>query len=393
MSSALLRLQPDDRLVALLREGHARAFDEISRRYRAALVRFACAFVPDSRAEDVVQEAMLRAHDALLDGDAEVALRPWLYRIVRNGAISERRTIRPYEEIDDQYDGVPQPPDIVERRERFREVLAGVVDLPDAQREALVSTELEGETHEEIAQRLDTTPGGVRQLVFRARTTLRNGLGLLLPMPLLRVALGFAEGSGAQISAGGAAGGAAAAATGGPLKIGATVAATVAVIGSGASLDLPDSRQGPGGAERSASIAGAAGGGGGAGLTPVAMTASAPAAKSSAAPADQPASPDGSGSGDASQSSGDEPAGTGGGGGGGGNDVAPAPDPPPAAQPPPPKPPPPPPQQPAPSGSPPPPGGHVSMDGTDCPPESDDSGYASATAPTGTSPTGPGGHH
>lgn len=369
MSSALLRLQPDDRLVTLLRDGHARAFDEISRRYRTCLVRFACGFVPDSRAEDVVQEAMLRAHDALLDNDAEVALRPWLYRIVRNGAISELRTIRPYEELDDQYDGVPQPPDIVERRERFHQVLAGIENLPAAQRDALVSTELGDESQDVIARRLDTTPGGVRQLVFRARTTLRNGVGLLLPMPVLRFALGLAENSGATISAGGAAGGAAAVA-GGPLKVGATIAATVAVLGSGAALDLPDdSKQGlGGGSERSASIAG---GGSLGDRTPVAVATpvSAPASKSSEISSGEQAPSNDTASADPPQSGGYEPVGTGDGGGGGdGADAPAAANPAPAAQPPPK--PPPPASQPPPSGSPPPPGGHMSMDGADCPPES-----------------------
>ena len=381
MSSALLRLQPDDRLVALLREGHARAFDEISRRYRACLVRFACGFVPDSSAEDVVQEAMLRAHAALLDGDAEVALRPWLYRIVHNGAISERRTIRLHEELDDQYDGVPQPPDIVERRERFRGILAGIVDLPEAQRDALVSTELEGESHDEIARRLDTTPGGVRQLVFRARTTLRNGIGLLLPMPVLRFALGLAVGPGSGISAGGAAGGAGAAA-GGPIKIGATVAATIAVLGSGAALELPSDSKGglDSGSERSASVAGASDGH----RTALAMTpVSALSAKSGVGSGSEAGPSDGAASAGSPQADSGGSAGSGGGGG----DVAgdadqPAESAPPVAQQPPPKPPPPP-SQPPPSSAPPPPGGgaHLSSTGGDCPPPPDGSQLETTSVP------------
>ena len=199
---ALLRLQPDGRLVTLVREGHAQAFDEIGRRYRSPLVRFACAFVPHGRAEDVVQEAMLRAYHALCDSDTEIALRPWLYRIVRNGAISELRTVRPYEQLDEQLDGVPQPPDVLERKDRLRELVAGIGDLPAAQRAALVKSELEGESHEDIARELDTTEGGVRQLIFRARTALRTGIGLLLPMPVLRLLLSAVEAPAAGVTAG-----------------------------------------------------------------------------------------------------------------------------------------------------------------------------------------------
>ncbi len=87
LSDALLAAQTDERLVALTRAGHERAFAAIVERYRRPLVGFARRIAPDSRAEDVVQQALTSAWAALAAG-AEVAhLRGWLHQIVRHEAI------------------------------------------------------------------------------------------------------------------------------------------------------------------------------------------------------------------------------------------------------------------------------------------------------------------
>ena len=136
-----------------------------------------------------MQEALLRAHEALLADDSELSLRAWLYTIVRNGAVSERRKIRPTEQLDENINGVPRPPEIYERNETVRGVVAKLKALPDAQREALVRTELGDQSAEEIASALGTTTGSVGQLVFRARAALRSGVAVVLPMPILRLLL------------------------------------------------------------------------------------------------------------------------------------------------------------------------------------------------------------
>ncbi len=87
LSDALLAAQTDERLVALTRAGHERAFAAIVERYRRPLVGFAGRIAPDSRAEDIVQQALTSAWAALAAG-AEVAhLRGWLHQIVRHEAI------------------------------------------------------------------------------------------------------------------------------------------------------------------------------------------------------------------------------------------------------------------------------------------------------------------
>src|SRR5215207_4961886 len=77
-SITLLRTQSDDRLVALARAGHERAFEAIVERYRRPLLRAARRVLPEGRAEDALQQALLAASRALQRGDEVRDLRAWL---------------------------------------------------------------------------------------------------------------------------------------------------------------------------------------------------------------------------------------------------------------------------------------------------------------------------
>jgi RNA polymerase sigma factor (sigma-70 family) len=189
LSGALLRTQPDTRLAQLAGEGSETAFEEIVRRYRSGLVAFAARIASRDSADDVVQDSMVKAHSALLRGDRPDAPRAWLFKIVRNTALNERRDNRVHEHLDENYDGVEQPPEAADRRRQLGDLVVAMRELPRAQREAIVQRELEGKGHDEIAADLEVSPGAVRQLIFRARSALRSGIGALLPMQLLRAAL------------------------------------------------------------------------------------------------------------------------------------------------------------------------------------------------------------
>jgi RNA polymerase sigma factor (sigma-70 family) len=184
----LLRTQPDEHLIAMARDGATAPFDEIVRRHRPALIAFAGTLAPPSRAEDVVQESLLKAFAALRDGAEPELLRAWLFRIVRNTAIDEQRGLRHHEQLDENYDGVEQPPQALARREQLAALMAAMADLPAAQRDAIVKRELEGRGHEEIGHALDLSPGAVRQLIYRARHTLREAAGTVIPVAVVRAA-------------------------------------------------------------------------------------------------------------------------------------------------------------------------------------------------------------
>ena len=184
--SGLLRTQSDSRLVDLVRAGNDRAFEAIVLRYHRPLLRHCRRLLPAGRAEDAVQQALLRSLEAMRADDRELQLGPWLHRIAHNASIdSLRRMDSHWEELDERMDGVEPTHAAVERRARFHSVMSDVGTLPERQRRALVLRELEGRSYAEIAVTLGVTGDGVRQLLNRARNTMRAAASALVPPALV----------------------------------------------------------------------------------------------------------------------------------------------------------------------------------------------------------------
>ena len=184
--SGLLRTQSDSRLVDLVRAGNDRAFEAIVLRYHRPLLRHCRRLLPAGRAEDAVQLALLRALEAMRADERELQLEPWLHRIAHNAAIdSLRRMDSHWEELDDRMDGVEPTHAAVERRARFHSVMSNMGELPERQRRALVLRELEGRSYAEIATTLGVTGDGVRQLLNRARNTMRAAATAVVPPALV----------------------------------------------------------------------------------------------------------------------------------------------------------------------------------------------------------------
>ena len=182
----VLATQTDARLVDLVRAGYEPAFEAIVTRYRAALLRYVGRFLPRERAEDAVQQSFVSAYEAMLRNDAELNLRPWLYRIAHNTALNVLRDRgMHHEELHEGIDGVERPEQALERAQGLRDVLTAVQALPERQRDAIVLRELEGRSYDEIALKLGVSGGSVRQLLNRARHTLRAGATAVLPVGLV----------------------------------------------------------------------------------------------------------------------------------------------------------------------------------------------------------------
>lgn len=182
MSSRLLRSQSDERLVELTRAGHAEAFEAIVGRYRRPLLRYCERLLPESQAEDAVQDVLTRAHAALERTEGEMHLRAWLYRIAHNASISVlRQRVATLEPLTEDLDGVERPDQAFERSQDFRDLIASVQALPEQQRNAITLRELEGRSYEEISAALGVSEGAVQQLVHRARTKLRAAAAAVMP--------------------------------------------------------------------------------------------------------------------------------------------------------------------------------------------------------------------
>ena len=187
--ASLLRLQSDERLAELAANGHEAAFDAIVDRYRTPLTRYCAGIIGPSRAEDAVQQALINAHDALQRTDEVRHLRSWLYRIAHNSALNVLRAVRDDVPLDAASGAAAVAEDgpaaTFERSERFRATVDALQELPERQRAALVLRELEGRSHEEIAETLGVTSGAARQHLMRARVALRGAVTAITPYPLI----------------------------------------------------------------------------------------------------------------------------------------------------------------------------------------------------------------
>lgn len=238
-----LRAQSDRRLVGLVRDGYEAAFDEIMRRYAGQLRRYAGAIV-GGRAEDVTQEAFSKALQALRRDGAEIELRPWLYRIVRNTALNDIRDRRPAAlALSDGIVGHHGVAEEVERREEVAELIDRLRALPEAQRAAIVMRELEGLGHDEIASALGISDGAARQAIHRARTALRTGLGMAVPLPVLKAMLDGGASQPAEMAAGGAGAGILIKAATATVLIAGTFGAGVALHEAGQTKAPPETGQ------------------------------------------------------------------------------------------------------------------------------------------------------
>src|SRR4051812_20742201 len=195
---SMLAAMGDDTLVGLIAAGSDDAFAALVDRYRPRLVRFARGFVSGGTAdaEDVVQDALVRAVRALRNGSRPDALGPWLHRITRNCALdlNASRRRHPVVELVDHagWEGlIAEDADTaVERSLGVRGLVADVGRLPDTQRSALVLRELEGRSYADIADELDVTVPAVKSLLVRARQGLKRArddrrVAAWLPVPLL----------------------------------------------------------------------------------------------------------------------------------------------------------------------------------------------------------------
>ena len=198
--SPLLRLQSDERLIALVRRGNQHAFEALVGRYQSRLLAF-CRHMLSSKedAEDVLQEVFAAAYNAILADQREINVRPWLYRIARNRSLNHlrRATAVGVDSMDVHLsEGGLTTADKVHKREEFRLLIADVQDLPETQRTALLLREIDALSYEQIAEAMETTVPSVKSLLVRARVSLAEAAqARLLSCDEVRVELGaVAEG-------------------------------------------------------------------------------------------------------------------------------------------------------------------------------------------------------
>jgi len=173
----------DEQIIERIRQGETSLFREIVERYHAKLLRFAERYVRSRDvAEDVVQEAFIKAYRNLWTFDTSLMFSSWIYRIVRNEAInsySKARRVREFvsELAAEAIDVVELSHEMVSVRQEEREMVARYVkDLPVAYREPLELFFFEEKKYEEISEILHIPVSTVGIRIMRAKALIKKRL-------------------------------------------------------------------------------------------------------------------------------------------------------------------------------------------------------------------------
>jgi RNA polymerase sigma-70 factor (ECF subfamily) len=178
-------------LVRRVQHGDKTAFDLLVHKYQHKVVKLVMRYVRNpAEAEDVAQDAFIKAYRALPQFRGDSAFYTWLYRIAINTAknVVAARNRSPIEY--DLDDGGPEnsnemqgrlkdtaTPEALAMTEEIRATVNAAIEaLPEDLRTAIILRELEGLSYEEIAASMECPVGTVRSRIFRAREAIDNRL-------------------------------------------------------------------------------------------------------------------------------------------------------------------------------------------------------------------------
>lgn len=171
---------PDDELVRRCRDRDETAVRALTTRYNQRLFRIARGILrDDAEAEDVVQEAYVRAFMGLDRFRGESAFGTWITRIAMNEALGRLRSRRPKEAdiVESLVESkAPNPESVVANLQMQHLIERAIDDLPDEFRTIFVARVVEGLSVDETAQLFDLKPETVKTRVHRARARLRTSL-------------------------------------------------------------------------------------------------------------------------------------------------------------------------------------------------------------------------
>jgi len=178
-------------LVRRVQRGDKGAFDALVLKYQHKLVKLVMRYVRNpAEAEDIAQEAFIKAYRALPQFRGDSAFYTWLYRIAintaKNAVVSRDRSPVEYDldrnNNEESYDMQgrmkdSETPEGLVLTDEIRSTVNAAIDaLPEDLRTAIVLRELEGLSYEEIAAAMDCPVGMVRSRIFRAREAIDRRL-------------------------------------------------------------------------------------------------------------------------------------------------------------------------------------------------------------------------
>jgi RNA polymerase sigma-70 factor (ECF subfamily) len=181
-------------LVRRVQAGERAAYDLLVLKYQHKVVKLVMRYTRNpADAEDVAQEAFIKAYRALPQFRGDSAFYTWLYRIAintaKNALVSRGRnpiSLPLNDQDDDEGPNLlnklrdPDTPEGLALTDEIRGTVNGAIDaLPEDLRTAIVLRELEGLSYEEIAAAMDCPIGTVRSRIFRAREAIDKKLSVI----------------------------------------------------------------------------------------------------------------------------------------------------------------------------------------------------------------------
>ncbi len=186
--------QQDQALIERARNGDQKAFEELLKKYKNLVYSIMLRMVRNPQeAEDLTQEAFMKAFHAIHAFNEEYAFSTWLMKIATNNCIDflrkkKLKTIsidQPVQHKDDEFQielpsGTPSPERVMLSREQRHLIQQAIDELPPLYRHVIVLRHQEEKSYEEIAEILDVPIGTVKARIFRAREMLNKRIKELL---------------------------------------------------------------------------------------------------------------------------------------------------------------------------------------------------------------------
>ena len=178
-------------LVKRVQRGDKTAFDLLVRKYQHKVVKLVLRYVRNpAEAEDIAQEAFIKAYRALPQFRGDSAFYTWMYRIAintaKNSLASRDRSPIAYDlDLTDPEESHsvqtklqdPDTPEGIALTEEIRQIVNSAIEaLPEELKTAIVLRELDGLSYEEIAAAMECPVGTVRSRIFRAREAIDKRL-------------------------------------------------------------------------------------------------------------------------------------------------------------------------------------------------------------------------
>lgn len=168
-------------IISEIRSGHPEQFRFLVERYHRGLIQHLYNLIHDEQtAEDVAQEAFIRAYNKLAQYNEAYAFSTWLYKIADNIAFRHMKQTKVMRNIDEIEELIPDDkPSIAEMTDKMfaeQTVRKALDTLPIAYRQVVALYYWDDFSYEEIAQIMDRPIGTVRTWLRRAKEELRKEL-------------------------------------------------------------------------------------------------------------------------------------------------------------------------------------------------------------------------